>query len=188
MKIDKHLAAVENVRRFDTRIPEEQILPALLEVAAVTPSAANVQPWEVIVIREKRVELAECTLDPLMRDEAGLRQSWIAQAPLILLICIDRKRAAARYGAVGADRFAVQDSAVLIHNLRLKADELGLRSCWLREFDGNKVRTLFGLPAHVEAMGIIALGYSEEALEAHPSLALMDFVHIEQWSRYYGCD
>ena len=188
MKIDKHLGAIENVRQFDEQQPGKEILPALLAVAALTPSAANVQPWEVIVVEEKRRQLADCTLDPLMRDEPGLRQSWIVEAPLLLLICIDKKRASARYGPVGADRLAVQDSAVLIHNIRLKAAELGLRSCWLREFDREKIRSSFGLPKEVEPMGVLALGYSDQELEAHPALALREFVHHDHWSRYHGGD
>ena len=72
-----------SIRKFKPDpIPEEHIT-ALLDSARLAPSGSNSQPWRFKVVRdqETRQQLAE----------ASYRQSFIAQAPVVFVCCIDLK-------------------------------------------------------------------------------------------------
>src|SRR5512135_2258022 len=80
--------------------PDDGALARILEAARWAPSAANLQPWEVIVIRdgETKERVVQATLDPFLRDEPDLRPLWLKEAPVILVFCTDIKRVRTRYG------------------------------------------------------------------------------------------
>jgi len=139
------------------------------------------------LIKKNKKRLAECTLGPLLRNEESLKQTWIKDAPIVLLICIDVKRARARFGDIGENMFAIQDTAVLIHNMRLRASEKGLASCWVREINIKKIKKFFNLPPFIKPVSILTIGYSSKKISKKPSLNLNDFIYIEKWGEPYGC-
>lgn len=57
------------------------------------PSAGNIQPWEFIIARkpETNGELAE----------AALCQTFVEEAPLVIVICADENRSSDGYGTRG---------------------------------------------------------------------------------------
>jgi nitroreductase len=70
-----------SIRKFKPDpIPEEHIL-ALLDSARLAPSGSNSQPWRFKVVRERetRLQLAH----------ASYKQSFIADAPIVFVCCID---------------------------------------------------------------------------------------------------
>ena len=109
---------------------------------------ANVQPWEIVVIPDQEIKekLAECTLDPLLRERGTSKQWWLKDASPVLLLYIDLKRSKARFGELGKI-FAIQDVTVLIHNMQLKVATKGLASCWVREIDTKKLKMCLVFPS-----------------------------------------
>ena len=70
-----------SIRKFKhDRIPEEHIL-ALIEAARLAPSASNTQPWRFKIVSddETKVKLVE----------AAYHQSFVGQAPVVLVCCAD---------------------------------------------------------------------------------------------------
>jgi len=118
----------------------------LLETVRWTASAANVQPWECILVQEpqRRLQLESCLLDPFLRPIAPA--GFLERAPIVLVIAVDRKRAAARHAEIGERLLAVQDTAVAIAHLRLAAAEQGLGSTWIREVGLARVAEVLELP------------------------------------------
>lgn len=187
MDLDSVLKLIENVRKYEVKNVDDNDIKEILEVSKKTPSASNTQPWAIVLVKENKEELAECTLDPLLREENSIKQTWIKDAPIVLLICIDIKRARVRFGRIGENIFAIQDTAVLIHNMRLKAAEKGFASCWVREISPHKIKECFNLPLFIEPVGILTIGYSLERVGKRPALDLEDFVYLETYGSPYGC-
>jgi nitroreductase len=72
-----------SIRKFKPDpIPEEHIL-ALLDSARLAPSGSNSQPWRFKVVRDRetRLQLAQ----------VSYKQSFIAEAPIVFVCCIDLK-------------------------------------------------------------------------------------------------
>jgi nitroreductase len=185
MAIVDQLKRIGCISEFDDREVDGSVLDAIAKAASWAPSAANAQPWEIVAVcdDERKVALVRTLLDSHLRPRLGgdERRDWLAQSPVVLVVCLDRLRAKARYGEIGENLFGIQDTGAAIQNMRLVALELGLKSCLIREFDHRQLAQLLGLPEHVEPFIMIALGYSQAEAARRPLLPLEDYFHREQW-------
>ncbi len=122
----------------------------LVEAIRWAPSAGNMQSRKFYFIfdQEIRKKLAE----------AALHQNFIAQAPLAVVACLDR-RIAARYGDRGVNLYSIQDVAASIMNLMLVAQELRLGTCWVGAFNEFDVVEILDLPDHLRPVAIVPVGY-----------------------------
>jgi nitroreductase len=135
-------------RKYDARPVEQEKLELVLEAGRVAPSAVNFQPWHFNVIREK---------DQLEQVYGAYHREWFRTAPCVIIICGDHERAWKRK-ADGKDHTDM-DAAITTDHMTLQATELGLASCWICNFDVERCRELLKLPAHLEPVVILPLGY-----------------------------
>jgi len=164
-------------------------LQKMLTAMKSAPSASNAQPWEVVVIEsgKGKQNIQKIFLDQQFRpltDEQRSSNSWITKAPMILVMAIDTMRANAKFGRLGAERFALVDLGGAGQNLLLCGKELGISGTFVRNFDIDMVSNMLQLPGHVKPVYLIALGYSQEPPAKRPMLELKDFVHRELWGNY----
>ncbi len=185
MAILDQLQRVRCVSEYEDRNIDDALLAEIVGAAAWAPSAADSQPWEIIAIRDpqRKIDLTETLLDSLLRPGTGgnTRRHWIALAPLLLVVCVDRMRAGARYGEMGERVFGFQDTGAAVQNMRLVALEHGVKSCLLREFDHAAMARKLELPRHVEPLILVAMGYSDSEPVPKHCLPLEDYLHLEKW-------
>lgn len=132
-------------------VPEEDVR-AILETARLAPSAANRQPWRILVVRDEATRRAIHQAYP--RD-------WLLQAPLVLAICVEP--AAAWVRAEDGWNAADTDAAILMTHIILAAAERGLGTCWIAAFSPTRLRVALRLPDGVAPMAITPLGYPTDA-------------------------
>jgi nitroreductase len=173
---------VVNVRAFRPDPIPDEVKEELLDAFRLGPSSANIQPWEIVLVdgAEMRQQVIETTLDLLLTPTSGGGQAWVAQAPFLAVLCLDRTRAEARMGAAGFVS-SVGDAYAALQNLRLTANALGLRTATVKEIDPSRLAQVLGLPWTVEPIALIAAGYSDAVIEIPPRFTLKDFVHREGW-------
>jgi nitroreductase len=148
-----------SIRDFkDLDIPEKAI-DALIEAIRWAPSAGNMQSRKFYFIFNKDVKVK------LAR--AALNQHFIAQAPLTVVACLDRK-IAARYGDRGVNLYSVQDVAASVMNLMLIAHELGLGSVWVGAFNEFEVFEILEMPHNLRPIAIIPVGYPSKIPKPTP--------------------
>ena len=173
------------VSDFEEEEISDELLNTIVTAATAAPSTADVQPWEVIALRskEQKLAIAHAMLDSHLRANAGgdERRHWVADVPLILVICLDHTRAKVRFGERGERVFGIQDTGFAIQNMRLVALENGVKSCLLREINPEIVGKLLELPRHVEPLVLIAMGFSQIEPKPRTHLELEDFLHLEKW-------
>ena len=92
---------------------------------------------------------------------AALGQLFIADAPLLIVICAD-KRIADHYGKRGTDLYMLQDSAASVQNLLLAAHEMGLATCWIGAFKEEPVVAALNLPVNLRPIAMVPVGYPAE--------------------------
>jgi nitroreductase len=136
-----------SVRNYLDKPVEDEKLHYILECGRVAPSAANSQPWHIIVIREfeLRKKLA-----------ISYNRPWFLQAPVILVICGDHDIAWRR--ADGKDHTDI-DASIIIDHMTLAAAEQGLGTCWICNFDARKCIEILQLPINIEPVAYLPLGY-----------------------------
>lgn len=141
----------------DEPIPDE-LLQTLLEAARVAPSAVNYQPVLIIVVRDG---------DLRNSINSSYEKDWIAQAPVLLVICGDHSSAWRR--SDGKD-YCDMDVALAAGYVTLAASDIGLGSSWICDFDAMQVSKLLGTPSHIEPAVMVALGYPDhEGRTASPA-------------------
>ena len=169
------LEAIEgrrSVRKYKDRSIGKEVIRELLKAAQMAPSAGNLQARDFIVISEKRVKE--------QLTKAALGQSFIEQAPVVIVAVANIERSSLRYGSRG-ELYAIQDATGSVMNLLLAAYSMGLATCWVGAFDENAVSILFGLPQKIKPVAIIPVGYSDEKPDAPPRMELDKVVHWETW-------
>ena len=182
-KLMELMADVVNVRRFSDAGVEGAKIRELLESYRLGPTAANLQPWEVIIVssREKRRLVAEATLDPFCSPGSWGGQGWVETAPFLAVICLDQKRAEARMGSEWGFISSVGDCYAALQNMRLMANALGLKTAVVKEIDPARLAEALDLPWTIQPLVVVAAGYAEDELEHPPRYAVEDFVHREEW-------
>jgi len=145
----------------------------LLEAAILAPSAGNCQPWEFVIVRDKKRKEA--------LSNAALGQRFVAEAPVVIVVCANVPRTAAHYGSRGANLYVIQDTAAATQNILLAATAMGLATCWVGAFDERRVWEILELPDEVRPLAIIPVGKSRRTPAMPPRIPLERVVHYEKW-------
>ncbi len=81
----------------------------------------------------------------------------------------------------GQPRYTV-DLSIALSYMMLEACEQGLGTCWLGNFDENKIRTLLGIPVQVRVVAVTPLGYAVRNPQPTPRKTMAEIVCYEQYS------
>jgi nitroreductase len=158
-----------SVRAYKPDPVEDEKLAAVLEAARLAPTAANRQPFQIIVIH------TEGKKEALQRVYS---REWFTQAPLMICAC-----GVPRYSWVRSDqrRYLDVDVAIVMDHLILEATNLGLGTCWIAAFNAQAARELLGLPDDIEPLIFTPLGYAADTLGVKERKPLEDLVRYEHW-------
>ncbi|EIA39793.1 NADH dehydrogenase [Thermus parvatiensis] len=186
--MDAKTAALKrrSIRRYRKDPVPEGLLREILEAALRAPSAWNLQPWRVVVVRDPALKKA--------LREAAFGQAQVEEAPVVLVLYADLEDALAHLDEVihpgvqgekrEAQKAAIQrafaamtpeerarwaagQSYILLGYLLLLLEAHGLGSVPMLGFDPERVKELLGFPKHVAIPALLPLGYPAE--EGYPS-------------------
>lgn len=172
-------------RKFDTtRGLEEGLLVQLLELATLSPSSSNLQPWRFLVVRSQanRNKLRACAYNQPKVSEAPVVVIVLAyhhpeQTDLETVIAEQVERqvvpptaAAEIRSRVGVsmgrvkDRgaWAMRSTMLAAAHLMIAAESLGVASAPMEGFDPVQVKQAFGVPDDHTVCCLVALGYPAE--------------------------
>jgi len=160
-----------SIRAFESREVPEELVERLIEAARWAPSAGNIQPWEFIIVRKQEIKRKLA--------EAALYQSFIEEAPVVIVVCVDEARSAQGYGIRGKTLYCIQDTAAAIQNIHLAAYSMGLGTCWVGAFREDEARKVLKTPAGIRPVAIIPVGYPAETPSPRSRRPLKQIVHYE---------
>ncbi len=141
-------------RVFSNREVSQEVIGRLLEAARWAPSAGNLQPVRVVVVRDQRRRRALA--------EAALGQTFIARAPVVFVVCALPEISARHYGDRGRRLYCIQDAAAATQNLLLAATSAGLGSCWVGAFSEREVSRAVDLPQGWRPLAVVPVGHPGE--------------------------
>jgi nitroreductase len=162
-------------REFMERdVPQEKI-ERILELASRYPSAGHTEPQEFIVVHDRRMkeDLAHAALD----------QTFVAQAPVVIVVVSDVRRSARRYGERGVRFFSIIDGAFVAMLILLAVVEEGLGACFVGSFYDEQVQEVLSLPQEVRPIGIIPIGYCAEGPRKFRRRSREQIVHRDRYGR-----
>jgi nitroreductase len=159
-----------SVRAYKPDPIEPDKLQQVLEAARLAPTAANKQPFKIIVMQTKGRE-AE-----LLRI---YNKDWFVQAPLVICACAVHSEAWVR--KYDLKSYAYVDVTIAVDHLILAAHNLGLGTCWIAAFDPAPTREILKLPEGVEPVIVTPLGYPADELRPKKRRDLSELVRYETW-------
>jgi nitroreductase len=145
-----------SVRHYKDQPVEDDKLAEVLEAGRQAPSGCNIQPWKVVVVRDR------ATIRSLVHAIGG--QQFVEQASVLIVACKNGEG----YHIGNQHDGAIIDIAIALDHMTLQAASMDLGTCWLGNFDGDEVRALLGIPRENPVVAILALGYADESRPRKP--------------------
>ncbi|MGD9144242.1 MAG: nitroreductase family protein [Anaerolineae bacterium] len=169
MEFSELIKSRYSVRAYKPDPVKDDDLQQVLDAARLAPTAANRQPFQLIVIGSQG---REAELQRIYDRE------WFTRAPVIICAC-----AIPAQGWVRADGkgYTDVDVAIAMDHLILAATNLGLGTCWIADFDPAAAREVLGLPEGVEPIIFTPLGYPEGEQPAKERKPLSALVRHGRW-------
>ncbi|MBF0099444.1 MAG: nitroreductase family protein [Desulfobacterales bacterium] len=192
----KHV--VENRRAVNFFDPDKQVpdsmLKQMIEMAALSPSSFNLQPWNILVVKtpDDKARLRKLAFD----------QPKVTEAPVVLILLADRlgwqgnhptfeknfsemQKAGSitpdkrewlenvtqnLYGASDSQQmaFACKNTGFFSMSLMLAAKSLGLDTHPMDGFDHEAVRAAFNIPDQYWIPVLLAVGYFNTTMTMGP--------------------
>jgi nitroreductase len=169
MEYEELIRSRYSVRAYKPDPVEDDKLAQVLEAARLAPTAANRQPFQLIVIHTKGRE------EELRRI---YQREWFSQAPIVICAC-----GVPRYSWVRFDqrRYLDVDVAIIMDHLILAAANIGLGTCWIAAFNAQAAREILHLPDEVEPLIFTPIGYPADQREPKERKPLAELVRYERW-------
>lgn len=143
-----------SIRKFTEKPLDKTAVELLLKAAMSAPSAHNQQPWEFVVIDDRKTLDAVPSFHPYSK--------MLLQAQAAILVC-------GKTRDLPASGFWPQDCAAATQNILVAANALGIGSVWLGVYPHDELmkrsRELFNIPEDVDPFSFVALGHPGEAKE-----------------------
>jgi len=160
-----------SIRAFTNEEVSEEEVKKLIDAARQAPSAGNIQPWEFIIMRnpQRKRRLTVAALD----------QTFIEEAPVVIVVCANEARSGRGYGARGVTLYCLQDTAAATQNMLLAACALGLGTCWVGAFNEEEVRKVVNVPREIRPVAIVPVGHPAEKPRSAPKRSITEIVHYE---------
>jgi nitroreductase len=159
-----------SVRAYKPDPIEDEILAQVLEAARLAPTAANRQPFRLIVIA------TDGRQEELKRI---YNRDWFVQAPIIICACAVPGEGWTRESDL--KNYTDVDVAIIMDHLILAATHFGLGTCWIAAFNPTAARAVLELPTGVEPIAFTPLGYPADTPGPKERKPLTALVRYEHW-------
>jgi nitroreductase len=169
-----------SIRRYEDRDVPPDTLNTILETARWSPSWANTQCWEIVVVRDPAVkQQLQATLPPKGNPAAGA----MVQAPVVLALC-GRLKSSGYYKDQVTTKFGdwfMFDLGIICQSICLTAHALGLGTVVVGLFDHDRAGAVLRVPAGYELVAMIPMGFPAKISSAPNRREVADFTHQDKF-------
>ena len=148
-----------SIRKFTDKPVEKEKIKFLIEAGLRSPSSRSLNPWEFIVITDKKI-LKELSY----AKPHGA--SFLKHASLGIAVIADPEK---------CDVW-IEDASIASTYIQLAAESIGLKSCWIQirkrfykdeSTATSRVASILNIPENFQVESIIAIGYPDEVKKGH---------------------
>lgn len=159
--LDDIISKRRSVRNYKSDPVEKEKLMQIFEAARLAPSACNAQPWKFVVVEDPQLkeDVVKKGLNNLV-----VPNKWAASAPVVIAVCSKTKFFVHNVAEKIQDvDYHLIDLGIACEHLVLKAEELGLGTCYIGWFRGKEIKKILNLPGSYTVECLIILGYPRDA-------------------------
>ncbi len=141
-----------SIRSYKPQEVKEADLNYVLQAFRKAPSAKNLQPWKLVLVKDKK-KINDLSI-------ACNNQTFLIEAPLLIVACASENEA---YGVMGGymNSYPI-DVGIAMDHLMLAATERGLGTCWIGSFKEKLVKDLLDIPEGIRVVALTPLGFPAE--------------------------
>jgi nitroreductase len=165
MNLSEAIKNRRSIRKFTNDPVPADLIKEILNAGMAAPSSGNLQcrHFYVVTNADLKKKIAAAALD----------QKFIAESPVVFVICADHK-IRAEYGDRGVSTYVLLDCAAAVQNMLLTAHSLKLGTCWVGAFYEDRVAKILDIPDNYRPMAIVPCGYPAESPETPPRVRFDD--------------
>jgi nitroreductase len=181
---------------FKDKPVEEDAILSILDAARWAPSSNNSQPWEFVVVAEKRRKyaIAQLYVEGYKRraektDNDKIRgriyeilpylEKELKVPPYLIVVCADPRKS----------KSYLIDTSAAIENMLIAAWALGLGTNWIdltltdfaKEFDTKTLKEYLFIPEEIVPMAIIPMGFPEQVPPPPQRWRIKNIIHKDFW-------
>jgi len=186
------------VKKFDGRMIDEDKISELLELVRYAPSALNLQPWKIKVIRDKKVKeqlrqasndqaqittcshllvfCADTDYDGLIRRLEALMKKHGAPLEMQKMVIGMASGFVAKMSAEQKFAWSQAQTYLALGNALNGAKALGFESCPMGGFDPKEYSRILKIPAHLLPVMLCPVGYAADKPMPKARFALDEIV------------
>ncbi len=153
-----------SIRHYEQKEISKDILDKILEAGRHAPSAANKQPWHFIVLTNSEIK---------KELSGGLFNRFIKDAPVTIVGCAHKDLIAGKWSIVS--------TAIALQNMVVAAWAMGIGSCWIGDFNEEKVKKLLNIPKSWNVIALISFGYPAERPRPGKKKSLEEIVSFNKF-------
>jgi len=144
-----------SIRQFNPKPIPKEILNKLVNAARLSPSAANLQPLEFVVVTDESIRKK---VFPCLRWAAYIAPEGNPKPghePTAYVVTLVNTKV--------RDKGFERDAGAAAENIILAAWDHGIGSCWLISVDRSRLQDILNIPDSHSIDSVIALGYPDES-------------------------
>jgi nitroreductase len=168
-----------SIRRFQDKPVPETDLQQILEAVQWSPSWANTQCWEIVVVKEREMkERLNEALSPTNPAKKGL-----PDAPLVLALC-GKLQSSGFYKGQATTKLGdwfMFDLGIATQSLCLAACNLGLGTVIVGSINHDKAKDVLGVGEGYELVALIPVGYPAKESAAPKRREISEFTHSDKF-------
>lgn len=165
----KMLQTRRSIRAFKKDKIDHSKIQTILKACNLAPSSGGLQTFEIYLVKNKKKK------EKLV--SAARDQTFLAQAPLLLVFCANPSRSVKRFGK-RSQLFSVQDASIAAAYAQLTVHALGLDTVWVGAFDETRVSKILHLPSGYRPVAILPIGYRNEKPKEKTTRGTKDILHV----------
>jgi len=164
MDVKDAIETRRSIRKYEDRPIEDGVMAELLEAMRLSPSSSNLQKWTIVVV-------TDADLLGRLVPACG-NQRFIGECGAFLI------------GVTGpGDDYHTIDITIALDHLSLRAVELGLGTCWIGDFEPDRVKELLGIPGDCDVQICMSVGYPAVAPAARKRKPRSELFRKDSWGR-----
>ena len=168
-----------SIRSYEERDISEESIHEVLEAVQWSPSWANTQCWEVVVVREQETKTK--LQETLSKGNPATKA--MVTAPVVLALC-GKLQSSGYYKGEVTTKFGdwfMYDLGIATQSLCLAAQNLGLGTVVVGLFDHDRAKAVLGVPEGYELVSMIPMGYPAKEPSAPKRREIAEFTHPERF-------
>lgn len=153
MEYEKLIKERKSTRLFSNKEVEQEKIDKILEAGRLAPTAKNVQPFKIIVVKSEEglKKIDNCT-------------PCRYKAPVVLVVCGDVEKAYVKDDTP----MYVMDASIANTHMMLEATNIGVDNIWIEYFDTDKLINEFELPSNLKPVCLLPIGYKAKLCPPSP--------------------